>query len=184
MTNDQLHEMQESYAHFEYQRWLNEGVFTWPWWFLLCMITIPWIVFVIFVDRKRSPIIWFFGLIVLIITIIADEFGADIGLWVYPIKLVPFSVFELPFDISLVPVAQMLIFQYLPTWKSFSIALVLQALIFAFIGEPLTEWAGLLTYYGWTHFYSFLFYILVGSLTRAFVNYWIAKTTSEKSQPA
>jgi hypothetical protein len=175
MTIDQLHDMQKSYALFEYQRWINESLFTWTWWFLLGMISIPWLIFVKLVDPKRAPIIWFFGLLVLIITIITDEFGADIGLWIYPTKLIPYSVFELPFDISLVPVAQMLIFQYFSTWKSFSIALLLQALIFAFIGEPFSVWVGAIAYFGWNYFYSFIFYMLTGTLVRAFVLRWTPK---------
>jgi hypothetical protein len=175
MTKDQLHDMQESHALFEYQRWINENLFTWTWWFLLGMIIIPWLILVKLIDRKRAPLIWFFGLIVMIITIITDEFGADTGLWIYPTKLIPYSVFELPFDFSLVPVAQMLIFQYFSTWKSFSIALFLQALIFAFIGEPFSIWAGAVAYYGWNYFYSFIFYILTGTLTRAFVLRWTPK---------
>ncbi|MBD0379240.1 CBO0543 family protein [Paenibacillus sedimenti] len=173
--NDQLHEIQQNTAYFELERWLDGGVFTWTWWFMLGMLVIPWCIFIKLVDRKRSHSIWFFGLMVLIISSFTDDLGAEIGIWIYPIKLVPYSLIAFPFDFSVIPVAQMLIFQYFTTWKTFSIALFLQALIFSYIGEPFSVWAGAVSYYGWTYSYSFLFYIFTGTLTRAFVNFWTPK---------
>jgi len=175
INNDQLHEMQQNDAFFEYQRWLHDGIFSWTWWFMLGMLVIPWCILILLIDRKRSHTIWFFGLMVLIITSFTDDLGAETGIWIYPNKLLPYSLISFPFDFSIIPVAQMLIFQYFPTWKSFSLALVVQALIFAFVGEPFSVWAGAIAYFGWNYFYSFLFYICTGTLTRLFVNYWAPK---------
>ncbi|KRF10290.1 hypothetical protein ASG89_01795 [Paenibacillus sp. Soil766] len=173
--NDQLHEIQQNAAHFELERWLTSGVFTWQWWFMFILLIIPWVIILKVIDRKRAHSIWFFGLMVLIITSFTDDLGAEIGTWVYPVKLVPYSLIGFPFDFSVVPVAQMLIFQYFKTWNTFSVALLFQALIFSFIGEPFSVWAGVISYYDWTYAYSFLFYIFTGTLTRVFVNYWTPK---------
>ncbi|MBO7745726.1 hypothetical protein I8J29_16065 [Paenibacillus sp. MWE-103] len=173
MSNDQLHEIQQKAAQFELNRWLLSGVFTWQWWFLFAGFIIPWIILFKFIDRKRAAPIWFFGLLVLIITSFTDDLGAEIGMWVYPIKLLPYSLISFPFDFSLVPVAQMLIYQYCKTWKIFLFALLIQAGIFAAVGEPFSIWAETITYYGWNYAYSFLFYIFTGTLSRAFVSYWI-----------
>ncbi|MDQ0914700.1 CBO0543 family protein [Paenibacillus sp. V4I5] len=180
--SDQLHEMQRNIANFELQRWLNDGVFTWTWWYIFCVLVIPWCIFFKLVDRKRTHSIWLFGLMVMIITSFTDDIGSDIGIWVYPIEFFPFSLIEFPFDCSTVPVAQMLIFQYFTKWKSFSMALVLQALIFAFIGEPFSVWVDAVTYYGWTYFYSFIFYIFTGTFSKAFVSYWTPKQCSGSSR--
>ncbi|MBA2937128.1 hypothetical protein HZF08_02300 [Paenibacillus sp. CGMCC 1.16610] len=176
--SDQLHEIQQNGAHVELVRWLTSGVFTWQWWFLLAGLIVPWIILLKLIDRKRAHVIWFYGLMILIITSFTDDLGAEIGTWVYPIKLVPYSLISFPFDFSVVPVAQMLIFQYFRSWKKFLIALLIQAMIFAFIGEPFSVWAGTITYYGWTYYYSFLYYIFTGSLTKAFVNYWTPKKSN------
>ncbi|WP_248924515.1 CBO0543 family protein [Paenibacillus hamazuiensis] len=175
MSNEQLHEMQQNNAFFEVQRWLNNSIFTWTWWFVLGILVIPWCIAVILIDRKRAHSIWFFGLVVLIITSFIDDLGAEIGIWVYPVKLLPYSLIAFPFDFSIIPVAQMLIFQYFSTWKTFFLALVLQAITFAFIGEPFSVWIEAIAYYGWNYFYSFLFYIFTGTFSRAFVNYWTPK---------
>lgn len=173
--NEQLHEMQENMAYEELQRWLNDGIFTWTWWFMLGVFVIPWCILIRLIDRKRALSIWFFGLMVLILSSFLDDLGAEIGIWTYPVKLVPYSLIAFPFDFSIIPVAQMLIYQYFTTWKSFSLALVLQVAIFAFIGEPFSVWAGAVSYFGWTYCYSFVFYIVTGAFTRAFVNYWSRK---------
>ncbi|MFC0211484.1 CBO0543 family protein [Paenibacillus chartarius] len=126
--------MQQKAAQFELERWIGSEVFTWPWWFLLALFLIPWFVLFKLIDRSRAYSIWFFGLIVLIITSFTDDLGAEIGAWVYPVKLVPYSLIGFPYDFSMVPVAQMLIFQYFRTWKSFSAGLLCQALATSF--EP------------------------------------------------
>jgi hypothetical protein len=171
--SEELHQIQQNTAHFELERWLVSGVFAWQWWIMLAMLIIPWCILFQKIDRERAPSIWFYGLMVLIITSFTDDLGAEIGLWVYPIKLAPYSLIGFPFDFSVVPVAQMLIFQTFKTWKTFFIALLFQALIFAFIGEPFSVWSGMVAYYDWTYIYSFLFYIFAGTSTRAFVHYWI-----------
>lgn len=173
--NEQLHDMQQKAAQFELNRWLHDSIFTWPWWFLLFGLIIPWILLLKLIDRDRAHSIWFFGLLVLIITSFTDDLGSEIGAWVYPNKLLPYSLISFPFDFSLVPVAQMLIYQYFRTWKTFSIALFIQAIIFAFIGEPFSIWAQTITYYSWNYFCSFIFYILTGIVTKGFVEYWRPK---------
>jgi len=173
--NDQLHETQQTVAHFEVERWLSDNVFTWQWWFTFGALVVPWVVLLSVIDRKRAREIWLFGLMVLIMTSFLDDLGAEIGVWVYPVKLIPYSLIAFPFDFSVIPVAQMLIFQYFKTWRTFSVALLFQALLFAFIGEPFTVWAGIVSYFGWTYAYSFLFYIFTGVSTRTFVNYWTPK---------
>lgn len=179
MMDERLRDVQQQAAHTEWERWLSSGLFTWQWWYLLAGLVLPWFLLLKLIDRKRSLAIWVFGLMVLIITSFTDDLGSDTGAWVYPIKLVPWSLISFPFDFSVIPVAQMLIYQYCRSWKAFLIALFIQAAVFAFIGEPFSVWAGTLTYFGWTYPCSFLFYICTGAFTRVFVDYW----TRQQSRP-
>ncbi|MGF7036426.1 hypothetical protein J2T17_007489 [Paenibacillus mucilaginosus] len=169
---DQLHEIQLQDTQFELERWVSSAVFTWQWWFMLALLIIPWVILVKVMDRERAHSIWCFGLMVLIITSFVDDLGAEVGIWVYPIKLAPYSLIGFPFDFSIVPVTQMILFQCFKTGRSFSAALWLQSVIFAFIGEPFSIWSGIVAYYGWTYAYSFVFYMVTGTLARAFVHYW------------
>ncbi|MEH7500250.1 hypothetical protein [Cytobacillus firmus] len=69
----------------------------------------------------------------------------------------------------MVPVAYMLLYQYFRTWKSFILAQIIMALTYAFIGEPFSEWVELVYYYEWRYSYSFIYYIIVGIVTRALI---------------
>ncbi|MCR2805781.1 DUF2070 family protein [Paenibacillus soyae] len=171
----QLHDIQQKMAQYELDRWLTGSLFTWQWWVLLALLFVPWFLLFRLIDRRRAYSIWFYGLTVLIATSFTDDLGAEIGIWVYPIKLAPYSLIGFPFDFSIVPVAQMLMFQYFGAWRSFLMALTAQALVFAFIGEPLSVKSELITYYGWTYAYSFLFYMITGVSAKAFVHYWAPK---------
>jgi hypothetical protein len=66
----------------------------------------------------------------------------------------------------------MLLYQYFNTWKTFSIALVGQAAIFAFIGEPISVTLGTVTYLKWNYIYSFIFYIVTGLSARFIIQKW------------
>jgi hypothetical protein len=111
-----------------------------------------------------------FGTLVIIVTTYLDSVGNEIGLWVYPTQLIPLSPEAIEFDYSIVPVGFMLLFQYFRTWKSFVIALISMAAIFAFIGEPLSHLLEAVLYIKWTYFYSFVYYITIGVLIKVILD--------------
>ncbi|MGN7943287.1 CBO0543 family protein, partial [Metabacillus sp. 22489] len=69
----------------------------------------------------------------------------------------------------MIPVAYMLLYQYFRTWKSFILAQIIMALTYAYIGEPFCEWVKLVNYLEWRYRYSFIYYIIVGIVTRALI---------------
>ncbi|QOR67185.1 hypothetical protein IM538_03285 [Cytobacillus suaedae] len=171
----ELIELQDRYAKLALENWLTNEVFALGWWFLLFIVVLPWVIFIRLYDRTRALQIWSFGLLVIMITSFTDDLGSELGVWLYPTKFVPFGLLALPFDFSIIPVAAMLLYQYFKTWKTFSYALIGQAAIFAFIGEPLSVWLGTVTYIKWNYFYSFIFYILTGMASKFLVQKWTSK---------
>jgi hypothetical protein len=171
-TVKELMALQQRYADLAIENWLSDAVFNSSWWFLLILTVVPWLIFVKLLDRNRTLQIWSFGLIVIIITSFTDDLGSELSAWVYPIKFVPIGLLALPFDFSIIPVACMLLYQYFNTWKTFSIALVGQAAIFAFIGEPISVMLGTVTYLKWNYIYSFIFYIVTGLSARFIIQKW------------
>ncbi|HJV44869.1 MAG TPA: hypothetical protein VJ824_03990, partial [Bacillota bacterium] len=69
--------------------WKNESVFTWQWWLLVGMATIPLIIWWKLVDKKRAYEIAFYGCMINIAALILDNVGTTLQWWVYPIKLEP-----------------------------------------------------------------------------------------------
>ncbi|MBM6616338.1 CBO0543 family protein [Bacillus suaedaesalsae] len=171
-TVKELAELQERYATLAIENWLSDSVFTWSWWFLVFFLIVPWLIFNKLLDRDRTLQIWSFGLIVIIITSFTDDLGSELRAWIYPIKFVPAGLLALPFDFSIIPVSCMLIYQYFNTWKTFIIALVSQATIFAFVGEPISVMLETVTYLKWNYIYSFVFYIVTGLVARFIVQKW------------
>jgi hypothetical protein len=164
--------LQQKYADLTIENWLADSLFTWGWYFLVFFFIVPWFIFFKYVDRSRALQIWSFGLIVIIITTFTDDLGSEMGAWIYPIKFVPFGLIAFPFDFSIIPVAQMMVYQYFKTWKTYSYALVMQAAIFAFVGEPVSVWLGTVNYLKWNYIYSFVFYIITGLVARFIVQKW------------
>lgn len=171
-TVKELIALQERYATLAIESWLSNSLFTWSWWFLVIFFVVPWLIFVKFLDRERTLEIWSFGLIIIIITSFIDDLGSETCAWIYPIKFVPAGLLAFPFDFSIIPVSCMLIYQYFYTWKSFSIALVCQATIFAFVGEPISVMLGTVTYLKWKYLYSFVFYIVTGLVAKIIIQKW------------
>lgn len=155
-------EFQDMYVYLDFQGWLNYELFTWNWWLLLVSLIVPWIVWFKLIDFKRVIEILLFGALVFIITTYLDTIGEDLRFWVYPTELFPWDLRGFGFDISMVTVTYMLIYQYFNSWKSFVIALISMAAFFAFIGEPVCHYLELVTYIRWTYSYSFLYYIILG----------------------
>lgn len=168
-----MNELQREYAELAIENWLTDSLFTWTWWFLISATIIPWIIFFYLLDRNRALSIWLFGIMQMLITTFIDDLGSELNIWFYPIKFLPVSLIAMPFDFSIIPVFFMLVYQYFKTWRTFSMALLGVALLFAFVGEPFSVWAGAVSYHGWKYYHSFIFYILSGMFARAFTQKWI-----------
>ncbi|WP_421385328.1 CBO0543 family protein [Bacillus salacetis] len=160
-------ELQDIYTQTDFQYWLEYELFSWNWWILVAFVIVPWALWVKVLDRKRVMEIILFGSLVVIPTTYLDAIGSDLRFWMYPTELIPVTPRAIAFDMSMVVVAYMLIYQYFSSWKSFIIALVCMALLFAFIGEPLSHVLHLVYYFKWKYIYSFVYYILLGLLNKA-----------------
>jgi hypothetical protein len=150
--------------------WLNNELFTWNWWVLVAFIVIPSIIWIRVVDRKRILEILLFGTLVIILTSFLDAIGVDLMFWVYPVQFIPLTPRSLPFDVFMVAITYMLLYQFFIKWKSYINALVIMAFTFAFIGEPISKYLNLVYYIKWKYHYSFLYYIVLGISIKALVN--------------
>lgn len=129
----------------------------------------PWVIWAKLVKRDIILEILLFGTIIILTTALLDVVGTQYSFWDYPIAFLPFIPRAFPFDFSMVPVAYMLLYQYFRTWKSFILAQIIMALTYAYIGEPFCEWVKLVNYLEWRYRYSFIYYIIVGIVTRALI---------------
>jgi hypothetical protein len=151
-------------------RFFNHGGFLSPqWWLLLAFLIVPWLIWVKVVDKKRTLEIIVVGLFVAIVTKCFDVVGYNFGCWDYPIQLIPLVPEAFAFDLSMIPVAYMMLYQYFKSWKSYYIGLVCFSVVYAFIGEPFCNWIKVVVYMKWNYMYSAVYYIVIGILIRAIV---------------
>jgi hypothetical protein len=149
--------------------WLNNELFSWNWWVLVGFILIPLIIWIKVVDRKRMLEYLLVWTLVIISTSYLDAVGADLKFWTYPVQFLPITPRAIPFDIFMVGITYMLLYQYFSSWKTYIIALVIMASTFAFIGEPFSHLLNLVYYIKWKYYYSFIFYIVLGITVRVIV---------------
>jgi hypothetical protein len=164
--NEKIHQLEQKAFQLEQESWFKFELLSWQWWILLAFLILPWMIWAKLVKREKLLPIVLFGTLTCIITVFLDVVGMKYEFWHYPYQLVPLTPRAISFDMSMVPVGYMLIYQYFSTWKSFLFAQVVMAALFAFIGEPFSIWADLVIYKRWNIFYSFIFYIVGGLFVR------------------
>jgi hypothetical protein len=116
-----------------------------------------------------------FGLLVLILVSYLDAVLTELTLWHYEVTLLPVWSRLVSMDFTVLPVTYMFLYQYFKSWKSFIMASVIMAGVFAFAGEPFLEWANIYTELTWKHIYSFPIYIVIALSLR-----WLAEKVISK----
>lgn len=107
-----------------------------------------------------------YGLLIGFSAGILDTVGFSLGLWGYPTKLIPVNPPLFPVDFVYLPVINMLIFQFFRKWKSFIIANIVAAFLYAWIGEPIYRWLDIYIIYSWKMSYSIPIYIAMSIFFR------------------
>jgi hypothetical protein len=165
-----IHKEHHQHVIQSINHWYENELFTWNWWVLFAFFTIPWIIWAKVVDRNKLLETILVGTLAIISTAYLDAFGLDVKFWIYPIQFIPITPRAIPFDMCMVPVAYMLIYQFFRRWKSYIFGLLIMALLFAFIGEPVSKAMKLVYYIRWKYYYSFFYYIILGITIKLIVN--------------
>jgi len=152
------------------ESWKSDILFTWQWWLLLALAIIPWLVWWMLVDRKRIFEILTYGLMIMTVSTLFDAIGVELDLWEYHYQLIPLLDVFIVYDVSVIPVTYMLIYQYFNIWKSFLIANIVLSGIFAFVSEPILKWLNYYQLIEWKYLYSFGIYIAIAIIIKCFIN--------------
>jgi hypothetical protein len=150
--------------------WYHQSLFTWNWWLLLALLIIPWIIFYFLADRSKLHHLLHVGAFIGIVAICLDSIGNELCLWTYPNNLIFITPKALPFDLSVLPVIYMMMYQYASTKKKYVFTCLAVSFGLAFIGEPLTGWLHLYQEVQWSHYHSFPIYFLIGIASKWLVD--------------
>ncbi|KEO83862.1 CBO0543 family protein [Tumebacillus flagellatus] len=165
-TFSQVQEIRKQLRDAEYSHWLHHDLFSFNFWLLLVVAFAPWWLWFRLRDRSRSFELLYFGLLLGMISTFLDALGTNLLLWGYKDQIfgVPPPLF--PADVTLMSVPFMLIYEKLPAWKNFTIAVVLLSALYAFVREQLLECLGIYELTHWKHIYSFPIYIALPCFVR------------------
>ncbi|MGP4039643.1 CBO0543 family protein [Gracilibacillus sp. D59] len=133
--------------------WMEYVFLSWQWWFCFILTIIPWFLWWKYRKKESTSRLLLGAFFIMFISILLDSFGTELGYWDYRYELIPFLPSFFPWDLSLLPVAFLLLVQIKP-----NISPILKAIFYAFlsslIGEPFFEWLGLYKSINWNHLYS------------------------------
>lgn len=159
---DEIIELRKQLWDLTLDYWLSNTLFSFNWWFLLTTVIVFFIIWIWLVDKGKLLEIMTFGLLISTVVFTLDLIGITMVLWSYPDRLFPIVLPTLEIHKIHMPIIYMLIYQYFQTWKSFTIAIIISATIFAFVLEPFTVWLGIYEIYHWHYMYSWPIYIIIG----------------------
>jgi hypothetical protein len=167
--NEKMIQLHQELSRLDIEDWLTYDLFSKEWWIIIFSFFTPWVIFVKLVKRDRLPELVLFNLCILIICETLDHLGYELGLWFYPVEMLPlFPRFE-EVNLSALPVTYTLIYQYYSDWKRYSIALVIMSSIFVFLAEPVLIKMNLYQPLHWNPVYGFPVYIAIGLVVKWFV---------------
>lgn len=165
----------ESLKEIGINYWLHYSSFnTWPFWINLFMLIFPLIVLYFKIDRRKIFLLGFYGFAVHILFTYIDGIGTNLGYWLYPYKLVPLMPINFMLDVSLVPVAYMLIYQWtLNNKKNYYLYIFILCLFFSFILKPIMVMHNYFQFgKGANYFHLLIGYIICGLFSKWVVNFF------------
>ncbi|NLD60042.1 MAG: hypothetical protein GX647_10355 [Clostridiales bacterium] len=147
--------------HNEIERiWRTQMVFTWHWWLDIALAVLPWIVWCIVRDRKRTHDLLYAGLFTMLAAALLDIVGVSQGGWNYNTWLLPYLPEYFPWDLTVMPVGAMLFYQFFPKVSPW-IKGAAFGLVGAYAVEPVFAWLGVYEPTGWEHYYGLPVYFAI-----------------------
>ncbi len=149
--------------HIDY--WLRNGVFHWRWWLLIILLLIFLLVWWKLTEKSRLHDTCLYALLMLIIAMGINEYGAELVLWDYPVDIIP--IFPPLSSVNLIslPLVYSLVYQFFKGRKNFIIWVLIMTAAICFVLEPVLSLLGIYQLLKWNYLYNFVMYALAAMLT-------------------
>lgn len=171
LKNLELHQSKD-WVHY----WQQYSSFNnWHFWVTLALLVIPLILLFIYMDKRKSLLLGFYGYNVHVFFTYIDVLGSENTFWFYPYKVLPILSSNLTLDVSLVPVCYMFVYQWALNHKQNYYALMFGlSIVLAFVLKPIMEALGLFQIEnGANYVHLFLGYLLVGIFAKQITNLFL-----------
>lgn len=163
---DLIHQLRFELWSYQFMEW-KMNLFTTRWWFSAITIVIAYAIWWKYVDKRRLTQILLFGSFIAVFRIIMDDVGASLALWVYSVKLIPLGHALFLNDLTIGPLAFMLVYQYCQSWKKFLLWTVIVEGGYSFVFLPILTHFDLLRLYNWQYHYTFFLMLFAAIVMRA-----------------
>ncbi|WP_404822254.1 CBO0543 family protein [Paenibacillus lycopersici] len=167
-TDNNTREVNEL-IHQKIQFWYEHVLFSGLWWVNLAFAILPWLLWLGFRKKESTNRLLFSGQFVIIVSLVLDLTGDQLGLWYYRFNVIPVFPTYVPWDLTLMPVTIMCFLQVKPDYNPY-IKAVLFALVSSYLGEPFFQWMGIYVLTHWKFFYSvpiqFAIYLMAHYMAR------------------
>ena len=181
-TDEQIAYILKHIGYARIDNWIDTDFNTFSWWFQIALAVISIAIWWKLVDKKRLLELTFYGFSIQTITIWLDEAGYELGLWYYPVDLIPVFPPSTAIDYVMLPVIYALVYQYCQSWKAFIPATILMGGIFSFVIEPTLSKFGYYVVVKWSSSYSFPVYIAIAIVMKALVEKILAVMDHHQGQ--
>ncbi|XEC94750.1 CBO0543 family protein [Paenibacillus tarimensis] len=153
--------LQDAHTQTQYAAlWMEEIVFSWRWWVSLFLTLLPWIVWAVYCKKDSVARLIGVGFFTMFLTAWLDSIGVPLGLWYYPVDIIPFFPSYIPYDFCIFPVLIMILLQFKPRVSPYWKALAFAAGT-AFIAEPVMEYFDFYEEIRWNSFLSAICYFII-----------------------
>ncbi len=153
-----VHELLMEATKLEIKTYFEHIIFTWRWWILLIGPILLWILWFKYRKKESTDRLLYAGFIVVIITLLFDSSGHQLGAWQYFYGIIPFIPMYMPWDLGFLPVYTMFFIQIKPHVKPYKKAIIYSGLL-SFVLEPIFMKLEFFHYPKWDYIYSFFVYI-------------------------
>ncbi|WP_404457661.1 CBO0543 family protein [Oceanobacillus kapialis] len=158
-------------------------LFTWQWWLGIALFVTPWIFWFFFRKKESTGRLLMGAFATIILSLLTDLIATSYGWWSYPIKFSPISPeLFLPYHLSLVPIAVMVVLQIKPRANPFLKGAIFAA-VGAFGGMKVFE---ALRYYdpkGTPMIYVFFIFLVIYLISYVFYNMNNFQKVTSRSEP-
>lgn len=169
VTSEMIRQAKMTMHDYVLAKWIAEDVFSPKWWGFVALIIFSYILCFSLLDKRRFTQLLLFGSLLAVSSVVISIFGSNFNLWSYNSRLVPTIPSPFVYDLTIIPLYYMLVYQYSPTWKSFLIWNCVLAGIIAFGYFPALSALKVMSLENWSYFGFFAVNFSLAVIARAVV---------------
>lgn len=151
--------------------WYAHSFLSYQWWIMILLTIIPWFIWWKISDKKRLMEILVFGLLIMFTTVLLAPLAHNLNMWHF-IQLPHWSLSTplYPYEITILPVNYMFIYQFSKNWTSFVIGTLLFSCFFIFIIIPIFIKLDFILFISYrSHFIALTLLIIIALFARWFI---------------